>query len=55
MAGLELIVIDRAILELMMIFLPLPLEHWGFRRMSLCTASFTVFNVHLLLTMLCVY
>lgn len=54
LAGLELTIVDKAVLELVMILLPLLLEHWDFRPVSLGPASFTVFNVCLLLLVFCV-
>lgn len=54
LADLELTIVDKAVLELVMILLPLSLEHWDFRPVSLGPASFTVFNVCLLLLVFCV-
>lgn len=54
LAGLELTIVDKAVLELVMILLPLSLEHWDFWPVSQGPASFTVFNVCLLLLVFCV-
>lgn len=54
LTDLELTIVDKAVLELVMILLPLSLEHWDFRPVSLGPASFTVFNICLLLLVFCV-
>lgn len=42
-AGMEFTIVDKAVLELVMILLPLSLEHWDFRPVSLDPDSFIVF------------
>lgn len=54
LTDLELTIVDKEVLELVMILLPLSLEHWDFRPVSLGPASFTVFNICLLLLVFCV-
>lgn len=39
LAGLELTIVDKAVLELVMILLPLSLEHWDFWPVSQGPAS----------------